>query len=181
MSRCRKHEPGCGPQGPQGPKGVRGPRGRRGRGRDGLDGVTGSTGATGTLANNFLYATIAGAGNTAVLPANSTVPYDTVLAQVGSNITLDPATGAVSLVGGHFYLVIYTVGPVTNNLIFNLLFNGALVQGTQTQVTNNSNAPHTASTIIEVPAGPPGLVTVSNLAATAVTRPQCGITVFMLS
>lgn len=158
-----------GPQGPAGPVGATGPQGPQGI--PGPTGATGATGATGPQGPQGIQGpqgpigptgpqgpagTIASYGayysTTTQTLSNTSFPLDS--ANDESNMTIDPATGIVTLTNAGTYKIDYGVLPETGAVETNrvaLYLNGAEVNGTSLELVNEQIVG--ASTIITVDAG----------------------------
>ena len=137
-----------GPQGPIGLTGATGPQGETGpQGPQGIQGPVGPQGPAGTIASYGAYYS-----TTTQTLSNTSFPLDS--ANDESNMTIDPATGIVTLTNAGTYKIDYGVLPETGAVETNrvaLYLNGAEVNGTSLELVNEQTIG--ASTIITVSAG----------------------------
>ena len=137
-----------GPQGPIGLTGATGPQGPQGiQGPVGPQGPIGPQGPAGTIASYGSYFS-----TTTQTLSNQSFPLDS--ANDESNMTIDPATGIVTLTNAGTYKIDYGVLPETGAVEANrvvLYLNGAEVPGTSLELVNEQIVG--ASTIITVDAG----------------------------
>lgn len=137
-----------GPQGPAGPQGATGPQGAPGP--QGPQGEQGPQGPAGPGAESASYGSFYTTGDL-TLNENASFPLTGTITTQG--ITVDPATGVVTLPNTGVYKVDYGVVPVISQFsdIVSLYLNGAEVPGTRMSLEVNMLTG--LSAIIEATAG----------------------------
>ena len=141
-----------GPTGPTGPIGLTGETGPTGpTGPQGLTGETGATGPTGPTGPAGITESFGSYFNTTTQTLNNeSFPLNGGNAE--SNMTIDPATGIVTLTNAGVYKIeygVYAETGATENDRVALFLNGTQIEGTALELQNDQMV--NGSTIINIP------------------------------